>query len=604
MAKQLKKSRTKRQTYTKVVTKADLEVGTEEKSKADKVTRARILSNSMTFNPETYEYDSGFMPANADNFHEVHTTAEMVAFLAKNPHVELDAKVLGMTEGNKTVSASISRDQFLESYASKATTKFKLRESSGDSFSTDQDQGNGLVGKDFTPYVGGPFYKNLYYYQDYIRMHSVAFNAFHHDPIAKAGIRMTRDFVLGRGFRVDSDNKGAMALWHAFMKANDLETQISQFCEEESVYGEHFFWKLPSKETKITYQLKAGDKPPVGIIPRVRLVDPSNIVEIVTYPEDITRKLFYVWLAPTQYQMYTQGVGENAGKVTTALKFIYRQIPADQFLHYKLNAVSNEKRGRSDLFPILGYLKRLRDSVNYNMVALQKQAAWAIDTTIDGNQKDINAYADSQKALGTVTQAGSEFIHSKAVTRTFLSNVAGRTGSSDVFEWCLSMIAAGFQIPVSYFGTHHSGSQTRASAIVGTEPVAKKFEMRQYHMEIVIKDLWEYLMQCFAISADCEVTFPEIITQDRSTKLKDLALAELQNWISPKRAAEIAAKELGITDYNYASEQADRKAEQADAPPPPAPLSSPGQVPPSPEPRKPSAVTGDEKKKLKVSNGF
>jgi hypothetical protein len=347
------------------------------------------------------------------------------------------------------------------------------------------------------------------------------------------------------------------------------------------------------------------------------VIDPSNIVEIVTFPEDITRRLFYVWLAPSQYQTFTGVDPVKDRPKQPALKFIYRQIPADQIDHYTVNSVSNEKRGRSDLFPILGYLKRLRDAVNYELVAHQRQAAWNIDTTIEGSQDDVDAYIDAVQAMGPIPPAGSDFAHTAKIKRQFLSAAAGSAQSSEIFSWCLSMISAGVGIPVSYFGTHLSGSQARGAALVATEPVAKKFEMRQAVLERVVKKKWARLMRSagFAEIPDCEVTFPEIITQDRSSKLKDLALAESQKWFTKQRCAEIAAKEMGAGDFEYTEEQQKMKTDPASAATgatvaAPSPLTAPGkaQTPPpaagSETQAKPAGgLTGDQKKTIKDNYG-
>jgi hypothetical protein len=569
--------------------------------------RVGLLKSKITFDEKKYEYDYGFKSADVNNFQEIHTTAEMVAHLERHKKVQLDAKVMGFAADGSREVRTISRDKFTEHFKSKSNAKFK----EFDSFGRDFTNSSHLVGQDFVPLLGGPFYKQNYYYADYIRAHAQAFYSYHHDPAGKAIIDIITNFVMGKGFRVDSPDRKALMLWRAVERANSLQEMMRQFCRELAIYGENMVWKLPkgngNPQSRITYNLPADEAPPEGLLPRYRLVDPSNIVEIVTYPEDITRKLLYVWLTPTQYQLYT-GSGKGAD-VQPSSKFIYRQIPANEMLHYQINCVSNEKRGRSDFYPVLGYMKRLRDAVNYGMISAQKQSAWAIDTTVDGNAADINLYKQSAEQLGTIPQAGSEFIHSKKVTRTFLSNSLGKSGQHEIFEWCWSMIAAGVGIPVSYFGTHMSGGQTRASALVATEPVAKKFEMRQEVMRDVIRDIWDDVMRYFGIEADCEITFPEIITQDRSAKLKDLALAETQLWFSKKRVAETAAKEFGYTDYEYDEENKEIESD----PPPPQPMMSPLGAPPA-IPRstpadgqganpKPSAVTKDERAQVKTNNG-
>jgi hypothetical protein len=53
-----------------------------------------------------------------------------------------------------------------------------------------------------------------------------------------------------------------------------------------------------------------------------------------------------------------------------------------------------------------------------------------------------------------------------------------------------------------------------------------------------------------------EFIFPSIAAEDRSAKLKDLALSEAMQWLSKSTAAKLAAKELGITTYTFEDEWA------------------------------------------------
>ena len=544
------------------------------------------------FIDENYEFHEGRSHVNFRDPNQVRSVAEMVACLEADPSIGLDARVLAYNPTTKKLGLKkIGRDEFLEAYK-KGGENFDsvdLREAGMDSFASDvgDQTTSGLIGQDFVPLLGGPFYKNLYFY-DFIRQANAAFYAYHHDPIAHQAVSVIKDFTLGRGFRVDSDNKAALALWRAFEKVNKLQHQMDQIATELSVNGEIMVWKLPHNDSKIV-QVPYRDQPvPKGLIPRIRLLDATVFWEIVTVPEDITNVLYYVWVAPTQWQMYT---GLDKDTAVPSSKFIFQTIPADQINHYKVNAFSNEKRGRSDLFSVLGFLKRLRDSVNYSLIALQKQASWCIDTTIEGSQADINAYIEDQASIGTIAPAGSEFVHSAKVKREYKGvEGTGKGGGNVTFEWALSCVAAGMGIPISYFGTHLSGGQTRASAIVATEPVAKKFEGRQKVYERIILDLWDHLMEHFGIDAECEVTFPEIVTADRTQKLQDLAFAENMKWISNERAGNMAAKEFNITDYIY-EDEVEKSSED------PAPVANPLTDPGAPKPT--SDIPSTEKSNIK-----
>jgi hypothetical protein len=534
-------------------------------------------------------------PIPFDERPKVSSFAELVSMIESDPKAEVDARVLAVhPETGKLGVRRLDRSAFLrEAKDSSRAEKALSRLREADAFATDGDlsPGVGLVGEDFIPLLGGPFFKQLYQ-QEFTRACSAAFYAWNHDPFAHQALNIKRDFTLGRGFRVDCENQAALALWRAFEKANDLQRQMWQFALELSLYGESMFWKLPNNNAKIIQRPYPGQKIPKALIPRVRLVDPTVMWDIITDPEDITSVLFYVWLAPTQYQVFS---GLEKGKSVPSSKFIFQQIPGDQILHYKVNAVSNEKRGRSDLFPALGYLKRLRDSINYEIIRQQKQSAYGIDTTIRGSQADIDAYISDQQALGTIAPAGSEFVHTDAVERKFMAPEGGKGGASSAFEWCMSAVASAMNIPISYFGTHLSGGQTRASAIVATEPVAKSFEMRQGIYERVIHDLWDYCMEWAGIDAECEVTFPDIITQDRSAKLKDLALAQSQGWISRRTAALIASKEMGDSTYEWETEKEEMDQEGTEK--------APGLLSPlTAEPQKPSGLPSSERREIKRQN--
>lgn len=558
--------------------------------------RAHILGDKLDID-DRYRVSDLFVPADTSDPMDVHTTEELVECLKKNKNIELEARVLGVGKQGAGF-VKMGRGEFLEGASKNQVQVERLRESV-DYFGTDADfatDSSIVGGPDFTPLLGGPFNKQLYYY-DYIRMHARAFYAYHHDPLAKRIVQLMRDFTLGREWKVEFENPQNQAIWDAFCEVNDFYQQMDNIGIELSIYGEVFQWWLPNQETKIAYDVKAGQEPSKGALPRVRLVDPSVFWEIVTYPEDITRVLYYQWVAPTQYQYYS---GNDAGKSVGISKFIFQQIPANQISHYKINSVSNEKRGRSDLFPVLGYLKRLRDTVNYSIIALQKASAWCIDTTIDGSEADIDAYVQSQQAIGSIAPAGSEFIHSDKVKRDYLSNSATSRGggANDAFQWCMSLIAAGTGIPIQYFGTHLSGAGTRASAIVATEPVVKLFEGRQNVYKRIIDDSVRSLFKKFKlVPSNYRIIFPELVVQDRSDKLRDLAVAVGQGWLSQRRAAEIAAKELGILDFTYSKEQEEIEKDGA---PSMSPLTAPGKVPGG----EPTGIDGEDRRQLDLSKGM
>lgn len=339
-----------------------------------------VNSNSVKIHKgkfdKRYDLDFSLDPNRVLNADNIRTIPELVWYLENNPQVELEADILAFNKNSgdrKTIR--LNSKQFCEGYKHQEKKNFNFKENY-DYFASDSGYGYGgtEVGVDYVPLLGGPFFRQMYL-QDMLKGHQQSFYSFHHDPIAKHAIEIIKDFTLGKGFRVDCKNPEGLVLWRAFEEANNLEELFVKISYELSIYGEILLWELPNFETQFGYQLSPGQEVQSGLFPRFRLIDPSTCWDICTYPEDQERVLFYQLIYPTQYQLFT---GSDNGKPIPSTKFIYKQIPADQVDHFKINVVSNKKRGRSDLYPILGYLKRLRDAANYSLIGLMKQSTWAL----------------------------------------------------------------------------------------------------------------------------------------------------------------------------------------------------------------------------------
>lgn len=534
-----------------------------ESSTGSRKLALRVIADQARFDSKTYEFDDTFRAGDPANFRSVHTVPELMACLEANKDIEvegifLEANKAGVYRYRRINGRKRIEEVWKANAKLRAFRECKVREDVAmreDGFVTDSAGANsGLVGDDYVPLLGGPFNKQPYLY-DYLRAHAYCFHEYHHHPFARAIIHITRDFVLGRGFQVTSDDDEAQALWEAFAHVNRLEEMMEDIVKEGSLFGENMIWWLPDNAVNIEYQVQDGQQAKRGIIPRIRLLDPSTCWEIVTFPEDIRRVLYYQLVFPTQYQMYT---GKSAGKPVPTSKFVMQQLPAEDVMHFKYNCVNNEKRGRSDLFPVLGYLKWLRDCVNYKLIALKKQAAWTEDISVEGSQADVDNLTAALNSLGPFEPAGSRFIHTDKIKREYMANTHGSNGDDPTMNWGVDMIAAGAQIPASYFGLLKSGGQTKASALVGTEPVAKKFERRQEEVRRIVKALWRRFQDRYGKKgSDCEVIFPEIISQDSDAKLKNIKFAEDSGYIARATAAPMAAKEIGVDNYDYEVEKSE-----------------------------------------------
>jgi len=423
-----------------------------------------------------------------------------------------------------------------------AEQEFKIREAN--EFETGSGPGIGvsnglLVGQDYIQLMGGPFSKNQYIY-NYLEMHARAWWEVNHNPIAKFAVSTIVNFVLGGKIKIvfDGDNE-AQDLWDKFEKISKFHERIRTMARELSIYGEIMLRKQMTT-----------------IGPIRRCIDPSTCWEVVTDPVDIEKIYYYHLQYPTQYQMFTKdGIPMS--------EFVLEQVPAQDVKHIRVNVVSNEKRGRSDLLAILGYLKRINDYMSYRVVKVKNEAAFIWDVVVDGDDRDV---ADAQEIMsGPEPQAGSALCHNKAIEIQPLQTSGINTGSDTTWHQLLSMCAIGLNVPVQYFGiSTESGGHTRASAVVAAEPVGKFFEERQN----ILSELADFIVQEWkdfaGITSDHRVIMPEIQIDERSAKIDDTIKSEQAGYFSKRMAAEMTAKEMKVNNYNYDDVKAERDADEKD----------------------------------------
>lgn len=321
----------------------------------------------------------------------------------------------------------------------------------------------------YIPLMGGPSAKQLYLYQ-YLDMHRKAFEAYNHNPIAHQLIEIQTSFTLGRGVDHVATNAKADLVWREFCERTNFYQDLENIANDFWWQGETMFelHKDSPKKGRLDY----------------RMVDPSTVWEIVTNPEDIQEVYYYHQQYQTQYQQYVDN------KVPT-IKYILRQIPPDDLLHFKLNVSKYEKRGRTDLFSILGWLKRLKDLMNARVIKGQLEAAFVWDVTVNSGDADVAA---TSLSLPDPYKPGSTFVHNKNLTLAPLgSQIKAGESSADIAA-LLNIIAVGFGIPKEFIGELARGG--KSGALVATEPGTKRFERRQRLIENICHAMADEVFKC------------------------------------------------------------------------------------------------------------
>ena len=472
----------------------------------------------------------------------------------------------------------------------------------GDPASEDPNALTGDTFQEYLPMLGGPFSKQLYLF-DYLDMHRKAFEAWNHNPLAHQVIKITTFFVLGRGVSWKCCHDDCQQAFTDWADSIDLQRRLEEWCDMLSRDGELMIQKFTHAITGRMF---------------VRWVDPSTIWEIITDLEDIERVFYFHQQFPTQYQvLYGMGSGISPYKPQDYLstKYVINQIPAMEMLHYKVNCSPNEKRGRSDLFPVLGWLKRYKDFWTARVLRAIIQSTFAWKNKLKGSDTDVAAFINS---FGTQQPAfGSVWVENEASDlQPMVVDLKGSDSLADA-EGILNMVAVGTGVPKEYLG--YGLGTTRATAMINSEPGAKKFQSRQLLMKRVLKDIAQAF---FKVEMErgrlprvvkdkngndvphiptIDFHFPDITIEDRSIKLKDISLVQANGYISRETAASMSAKELDLEDFKWEAEK--EKIHQEDveaginlyAQPTAAPSTS------KPQP-KPAGITSEEKRTVKAND--
>lgn len=448
----------------------------------------------------------------------------------------------------------------------------------GSTFAADPNQFT-----EYTPYFNGPFSKQQYF--DYFAGHSRAFEQSTHG-IGKRIIDILCQYSIGRGVRVRCKDEAKDKKWKDFQRRNRIYFKLRKYwIREYLTYGEDYIDKL-----------------------RWTSIDPSTIYDIICegFDEHIDKPLYYQQMFQTATQTYA-GIavpGVPGSKDSKIGKYIVRQIPAEQVIHIKTNVVSVEKRGRSVLYAVLGWIKRLTDVLNAQALGEQLRASIIYDDTVDGQQEDVDAHAAKYNYIPV---APTLFVHNKTVERKPLAPMANisATGSNIVQE-LLAYIGAITGIPKEHLNVIVSSGGSRATAIVGSEPFTKVIEDLQEDATDFLRQVVECFCQQNGEKYDEDewfISFPSPVKDATKDKLANIALCEAQGWFSPERAANLAAEEMDQDEYDYTEEQAKRSKNNGDKlaaglgvkPAPQAPASRFGKPTPAADEENPDPMVGSGK---------
>lgn len=521
------------------------------------------LNEVITFDPEVTPFR---------NSNETHPASLDLEAAMKRPEVAVDAQILECDRSGKYMlrsydkhtlynrlthapvieSAPVRRITFTEALREKYGT-YLLREESFDG-GVDYPSLGSEPFANFTPLFMGPYYRNQFMYK-MLDMKSKCYEAYNNNPVAHRIPSLITQFTLGKGVTVSCKDDKTRQVWDAFARFNKIGTSMNvgltragsrlrMWSNQLSVDGELMLQFVPTKQ---------------GL--KLNCLDTATILDIVTEPEDIDKVYYY-------HQQYTTVFQQFIKNNIPGIKYVMRDIPGDQVLHIKINTYENEKRGRSDLASVIGWLKRMKDLINANVIKAYFQACYTWDVMVNGTKEQVQQLANSYK--NQIPTPGSSYFHNQNITRTLMppTGSAGAATDNDMIG-LMNMISLGTGIPPAYLiGTM---AANRAGVLSETEPSTKFFFERQSVWDEALHSIfdrlsrWHYDQTGEMLDENIEFSFPVINAVDKNTYINALMMMKQNGWFADQRCAEMAAKEWNVTNYTYETEKASMEAEAANA---------------------------------------
>ena len=329
------------------------------------------------------------------------------------------------------------------------------------------------------------------------RMLQLSFALYESNPIAKAVLETTRDYVLGEGITVHANDEDETQrkrvqevidlFWHDFI--NNLDMKLFHKVLELCLYGEQ------------SYPLTVN--PTDGHV-TLGYFDPAHIGAVIHDPDnaEIVQAVMLKPLNPADDPKFYQVVGEETdpneewyGRLIMNKKGEGIRWQ-DKFFVFQgacsftaINKVTNATRGRSDLLSLLDWIDAY-DQLLFNEMdrsTLLKNFIWDVSMT-GATDKAIDDY----KQKNPQPKPGSVRYHSDKIKWEAVSPDLKTTDAQNLSDLFISYMGTGARMPKTWL--NGLMDVNRAAAQELGEPAFKHLTARQKIVKYMINTLIKFVL--------------------------------------------------------------------------------------------------------------
>ncbi len=363
------------------------------------------------------------------------------------------------------------------------------------------------------------------------------------DPLGKQSIRLWTDYTFGTGmvWSVNEDNEQTKKVLEAFWNAPENKSVLSNRGQRKSsdkllIDGEVFFCIFLGAQGKAT----------------IRFVDPLEIAEIITNPEDKDEVQFYrrTWSDPqgNPHDTVYRSPANLANKPSVDM-YSKGVSATDDGIIYHLTYNTTTERGNPLLLPALDWIKQYRRFLASRIAVILALARFAWRTKVKGGQAQVDAIKG--QTHGKEIPAGSDILENLGSDTTPIKTESGATAAYRDGKMLLHQVCAAVGISEQYFGDISTGNLATAKTV--ELPMKKMFESYQSIWDGAYQDIDEIVLAHNKVPPDkwyVDRDFPEIDEDDVAAFAKAImdTVTTFPEFGESSDVQQVALLNIGVDD--------------------------------------------------------
>ena len=272
------------------------------------------------------------------------------------------------------------------------------------------------------------------------------------DPLCKQALRLWTDYTFGPGMSWNTEEEGTKkalsAFWDAPANSSVLSPKGQRKCSEKLLVDGEIFFAVFLGETST-----------------IRTIDPLEITEVVSNPDDIEDVRYYKreWFTPQGQQktgyyrsflnVKNEGTKDKVGAEVTQSE--------DALVHHL--ALGTNQRGSPLLMPVLDWVKLYRQFLSARVAVMLALARFAWKAKLEGGAASVAAIKGILN--DQIPAAGSTAIENKAVNLDPIRTDSNARNAYDDGRMLKLQVSAGTGIPEQYFGDLSTGNLATAKTV-------------------------------------------------------------------------------------------------------------------------------------------